>query len=609
MLHLNSQTGLPANTQTEPTLILAMQECLSFLQKRAGAKALDAGQPANVGIEFELDQQPGYQVDLDGKSLRFRGEQPVDILYAVYTFAEEILGFCFFEPGQDRVPATEEIQLTEGELISRRTPLLRNRGLIQEFPPSQESFVIADWMARNRLNYLLTWMKYYDQFSPEMKEYYRVRGIEVESGHHNFEYFIPLEKYHKEHPEYFAELNGQRVRPEEGDGTLFLSKQLCVTNPGLREEFARNMIAYAKAHPELSTISLIPNDGFGWCECEQCSTFYDKNSRGELFSVSEHVYPAQDIYHDFAQDIAARVHKELPNLTISLAAYVNYIHPSKNLRLTEGMAVHVAPYWRCINHELHDPECPINRRYWEALKEWSASKQGGTFNIYEYYMGVNFYLSLPMVHHRAVFRELRALHEIGADGILTQFHLPHWTAYGLNYYSMAKAAWGEDQETAVNRAFQGIFGEDANEADELYELLHDICRSLGPCHIPIPRSFLLRLEPHCLEEVSNAAIALAEKQPNDPFRRNLVLWMEYIISFKSLFDRYQAGEDVRPGLQHLIEWTELHASHNIALASKLKTYFGAWSKAIEEGKTWYHFNIGWEDEYVKRYDQLLNEDW
>jgi len=605
-LILTKTTTLRQSRFKDPTLDLAMRELISFLRQSPGVKVSPRG---DVQIEFVLEDRNGYTVIARDDTLRFAAPSPVHILYAVYTFAEERLGFCFFEPGRDRCRRQEQVLLEDGAVISERVPLMKNRGLIQEYPPDQSNYRLADWMARNRLNYLLTWMTYYDMFTDDLKRYYRTRGITVESGHHSFYYYIPMSRYYRDHPEYFAIIHGQRVKPEPGDRDLLMGKQLCVTDPGLRAEFARNMVAYARAHPELQVLTIVPNDGFGWCECERCSRFYDKSKRGELYCVSEHVYKAQDLYHDFVKDVAGRVRRELPDLTITLMAYVNYVEPAEGFELTPGLAVHVAPYWRCINHAIHDPACPINRRYMRSLAKWGQVKKGGLFNVYEYYMGVNFYLSLPMVHHQVVFDELRALSDIGADGILTQYHLPHWTAYGLNFYMMAKAAYGEDA-SAVDKCLRDLFGPDADQARAFYDALRGLVLSAGPCHIPIPRPLFLRTRLDQYERMRTMAGALLEKGPDDPFRQNLVVWMDYLIRFKTLFDRYMAGRDVREDISNLWQWAEEHAQHDVCVLPRLKLYLDKLTELIETGRPWYHYGIDWEDEYVKRYDNLLNTtDW
>ena len=115
------------------------------------------------------------------------------------------------------------------------------------------------------------------------------------TGHHNFNYWIPGKIYTNAHPDFFAEINGKRINPSIKDDELLLSEQLCTTNPELRSEIVRRMVEYCDKHSEVKTISLVPNDGFGWCECENCSKFYDKNKKGDFYSISSHVYKANKI--------------------------------------------------------------------------------------------------------------------------------------------------------------------------------------------------------------------------------------------------------------------------------------------------------------------------
>ena len=589
----------------DKTLDLAASELAAFLQQSPGTSI---SEDEGIQIEFIIRDVPGYSVSVQGERLIFTAPDPVRILYAVYTLAEEHLGFCFFEPGSDRVRPKDRVVFEDGIVISQRVPLMKNRGLIQEYPCDESNYRLASWMARNRLNYLVTWMKYYDQFSPEMKDYYRIRGIKIESGHHNFDYYIPIKKYGDSHPEYFAIRDGKRVTYEKTDEDLFLSKQLCVTNPDLRAQLSANMVDYAKEHPELDIIALTPNDGFGWCECENCSTFYDKDDRGERYCISEHVYKANRIYHDLIQDISKRIWKERPDLNVSFSAYINYLEPAEGFKLGKGLIVHVATYWRCINHKIDDPACPINRRYLQSLVKWGKVKQGGVFNIYEYYMGVNFYLSLPMIHHEVIFDELRALSKIGVDSITTQYHLTHWTAYGLNFYMMAKAAYGEDP-SVVEKCMSDLFGDDAEDAGEFYRAVRTVVLSAGPCHVPIPRPLLNRTSLDQYEHLRDMAQGLLDKNPDDRFRRNIVVWMDYIIRFKTLFDRYMRGEDVREGILEFEKWAEEQGEHDVCVTSRLKMYLPKWIEKIERGEPWFHFNIDWEDPYVERYDQMLNTDW
>ncbi len=577
--------------QTEPTRLLAERELERYdLQAELH---LESGLPS-----FELRRVAGKTV--------IAAPDAQEMLYGVYDFAERFCGWSFFEPGRDAFDAARVKSLPEnGVLYPARKPLLKRRGLIQQCPFDDETPVIFDWMAKNKLNYLLAQMKFYDDLSPAYKQLARERGITIESGHHNFNYWIPGRKYNASHPEFFAEINGKRIESSDGKDTLFLSEQLCTTNPALRAEIVANMVRYCEEHPELHTISLIPNDGFGWCECSECSKFYDKEHKGEFYSLSEHVYKANAIYHDMVREVAARLQKVRPDIQLTFTAYVNYCSPSPDLRLTPNLAVHFAPYWRCINHTIDAPECPVNSHYAEDIRNWCRIKAGGEVNIYEYYMGVHFYLSLPMIHFHEMFHEMEWYARVGVDGIMTQFLLCHWTAYGMNYALMARAARGEEREAALETLFSERFGADAEEGKAFYRQLKKLMTDFNGCHIPYPYSLFSRTTAEQYQAIHASAKALATRKPEDRFRRELVIWTEYFIRFKKLFDEARAQTLTETELDAFLDWIHSFRDMRVFAHSRFDRYFSALRQSIRQGTEWFHFNIDWEDEYIRRQEKTI----
>lgn len=596
------------------TLQLAAGELTAFAKRSAGVVLCDSAEAPQGRVVFVLEpaSQAAYRVEAADGELRFVGATAVDVLYAVYDFAECWLGLSFFEPGVDRFSPPAARHWPAGVIVGPAQPVLENRGFIQEFPPNDQSFVLADWMARNRMNYLLTWMKHYDQFSDALKAYFRDRGIRIEAGHHNFDYYLPMSRYYAEHPDYFAVIDGQRVRPEAGDHALLLSKQICATHPQVRQVLAERMAEYAVLHPEVDILSLVPNDGFGWCECDCCSAFYDKTRRGDWFSVSAHVYPAQKLYHDLVQDVAARLEKIRPGLGLSFVAYVNYVEPAEGFELRENMSVHLALYWRCINHRIDDPACPINQRYLRAIDAWRTAKRGGTVNIYEYYMGVNFYISLPMIHHRQVFGEVRALAERGMDGVLTQFHLTHWAAYGLNYHLFAKAAWGEDENTSVDRVFTALFGAAKPQAEALYAALRAIqlagAAEGDRCLVPVPRLLLGAAPRSLFEAVLQRADDLVAARPDDRFALALRAWAAYLDRLKEAFDLNAAGQSAASRLEAIVADVQgPDRAHAYAEGSKVARLLAGWIETDRAGQRFCHFGLAWEDAYILGYEKTLGD--
>lgn len=560
----------------------------------------------SLEAELVIDQSlPAFELRRVCKKTVIAAPDSLELLYGIYDYAERFCGWSFFEPGRDNFDASRIKKLPENGIIFKaQKPLLKRRGFIQEFPFDEETPDLLDWMAKNKLNYLLTWMKYYDDLSDELKQAALDRGIAIESGHHNFDYWIPGKKYGATNPEFFAEIGGKRISPS-GNSELLLSEQLCTTNPALRAEIVRRMVEYCDAHPEIKTISLIPNDGFGWCECENCSKFYDKNSKGDFYSVSAHVYRANDIYHDMIKEISARLHEQRPDIRLTFCAYVNYCAPSENFFLPPGLAVHMAPYWRCINHAMDDSACETNTRYLEDIRKWCAVKQGGEVNIYEYFMGVNFYLSLPMIHWEKMFREMQVYNKLGVDGILTQFHVTHWTAYGMNYRLMAQAARNEDPAVCIRRMLEELFGSDAEEAEKLYRKMEKMMHEMGKCHIPYPRSLFRRTHKEDFAELHSLSLTLAEKAPENRFRKELTIWTEYLLRFKELADKLMVCQATEEEVDKFLEWIHQYRDTRVFVHSKFDSYFAVIKEVIRSGKPWIHFNIDWEDRYVLEHDTSL----
>ena len=379
---------------------------------------------------------------------------------------------------------------------------------------------------------------------------------------------------------------------------------LCTTNPELRSEIVRNMLDYCEKHPEVKVISLVPNDGFGWCECKECSKFYDKSDKGDFYSVSEHVYKANRIYHDLVKEVAARLHEKRPDIQLTFCAYVNYCEPAPGFRLTPGLAVHFAPYWRCINHLVDDPECYYNSNYAKDIMEWEAVKDGGEINIYEYYMGVNFYLSLPMVHFRELFHEMGWYEEHHVDGILTQFHIPHWSVYGLNYALMAKAARGESPQDAIPILFRSLFGNDGEAYLDFYWNVKEMLLHIGKCHIPHPYSLFRRTTLSQFKEIHRQAGELAARDPSNRLGREILVWTEYLVRFKSLFDDYHAGVLTEEMLDEFLAWIHSFRTTRVFVHERFDMYFQALRSCLRTGKPWVHFNIDWEDGYVIRETEM-----
>jgi|GEM_PF-165706 len=108
----------------------------------------------------------------------------------------------------------------------------------------------------------------------EWKERNRVaRGLTINSGH---AYGGIIQRNLAElqaHPEYMAEINGVRVAPSSGNA------KFCLSNAGLRQLIIDDAVAQFTANPALSSVSIRPSDGGGWCQCSVCAAYGSISTR------------------------------------------------------------------------------------------------------------------------------------------------------------------------------------------------------------------------------------------------------------------------------------------------------------------------------------------
>ncbi len=573
--------------RSSDTLKLAKTEFLRLCGKTAGF-VIDPALPS-----FETSR-------VDGKWL-FRAPNEVELLYAVYDCAERFFGYDFFEPGTEEFdPAEVKSVPDNGVLVASRTPVVRHCGFIQEFPFDEtDTPQLFDFMAKNKLNYLLVWMKYYDELPEYLKEYAAVRGIIIESGHHNFEYLIPQEKYGKSHPEYFA-IRGKDADIKALPGVTHASRQLCTTEPGLRKEIARQLLDYCEKNPELSRVGLNPNDGFGWCECPRCSKYYlpDDNRKFRSSTKPGYFY-AENAYDEFIGAVAEELHQHKPEIALNFFAYVNYASPAKGFKLTPGIAVQHANYWRCVKHDIFDNSCPTNRGFFNDISAWSRAKAGGEFMIYEYYMGINFYMSLPLFFWKRMFDEFACYKNLAVDGVLTQFQMGHWSVYGSNYRFMAAAARGEEFASAISRFYQRRFGKYAAEAENFFNAASAVMESFEDCHIPTPASLFCRITLAQLEALLPSARKLARKLPGIRPAADLEIWISYLIRFKKLYDKEIDRTITAAEMKRFLAWIKRNRSRRVVAAPALR-YLGMWLEDIQNGNPCRFFDVDWVAEFRRR---------
>lgn len=208
-----------------PVADFAGEQLFSYLER------LFPGTGSGTRLRFIFTNCPKNELRFDGYEIRITEDSiiiasliPRGILYGVYEFLR-LLGcrFLFPRPDLERVPVLDKFDLAEQVIV--KNPKLEYRGLalyqvIRETIP--EAIHIIDWMAKNNYNLLLTsihrtdhspsqgnailWNETSEYLYPEIVK----RGLAIDMSEHSTDEFFPRNELFREHPEWFALINGER---------------------------------------------------------------------------------------------------------------------------------------------------------------------------------------------------------------------------------------------------------------------------------------------------------------------------------------------------------------------------------------------------------------
>lgn len=131
-------------------------------------------------------------------------------------------------------------------------------------------------------------------------------------GGHTWERAIPPEIFWESHPEYFALINGQRLRPVSG------TAQYCLSNPDVQELIYQDCAAWLNKGYAL--VDLGQPDGFRECQCEECKNLYGPSS-----NWSEKIW----LFH---RQVAERLQASHPGREVNLMSYILTAQPPRSFQ-------------------------------------------------------------------------------------------------------------------------------------------------------------------------------------------------------------------------------------------------------------------------------------
>ncbi|WP_343701417.1 DUF4838 domain-containing protein [Chitinophaga sp.] len=253
-----------------------------YIEKMSGCRlpvvtALAPGQKGVFIRETGGLLYDGYRINTrpDG-SLHIEGGKSRGCIYGAVQLLDKYFGCRLYSPRYKVIPASKTLRLPDVHEADSSVNNLRIVFTMNEFSKDED---------------LLDWHRTTNRFPPFADDYYC----------HTFTHrLVPPDVFYASHPEYFAEIGGQRIRD-----------QLCMSNPDVVQEVIKQLKKDIPLQPDRLYWSVSQADGPLYCQCALCKK-----------AIEEEKSVAGPIIR-FVNQVAA----EFPDKIISTLAYYYSLVP------------------------------------------------------------------------------------------------------------------------------------------------------------------------------------------------------------------------------------------------------------------------------------------
>jgi hypothetical protein len=345
---------------------------------------------------------------------------------AVVTFLEDHCGVRWFLPG------------TDGEWVPKRgtigVPRDLDRTVMPVFAYSQGRYLYGVGTPASFANNFRTAIR--------MRSY----------GGHSYYSWLPAEKYFKDHPEYFALINGKRTP----DGN-----HLCSSNPEVRDILIRGIRNEFDAGYDW--VQLGQEDNYSRCQCPNCEAldsyrdqpppdWYEMYDQEGFEQLGKHRCERLLLLHKAVADACRESH---PNKTVHLLVYRQTLLPSEK--------------FDSFGPNVVGEMCNINA---EALLPWKGKVRAFTSYLYWFDTTLGLGMGLHTTPRQAAAR-IRYLHDWNFVGIY-QIPEANWGLQGPVYWTIARTMGNPDLDPGklVEEYCRGVFEDAAPGMQQFFQLLY-----------------------------------------------------------------------------------------------------------------------------------------
>jgi len=269
-----------------------------------------------------------------------------------------------------------------------------------------------------------------DDYNAWMKHNRQLGAFQTDCGH-AWERYVPAREF-KDHPDWFGLVKGER-KP----------MQLCTSNPEVERRVIEGVLATFRKQPQANMVSVDPNDGAGYCECERCAA---------LGSVSDRAFL-------LASNVARAVRKEFPDKWVGLYAYAFHCEPPRT-PFAPGVYVQVTTGFRYTKLSFDEQVTAFR-------------KLGARLGVYDYFSVLPWDWDMPGKAKGSRVYELadslRHYRDLGLSTYDAESSC-NWGPNGLGYWVASQLMWAPDGDAKalVSDFCERAFGKAAEPMRRLY---------------------------------------------------------------------------------------------------------------------------------------------
>ncbi len=385
------------------------------------------------GLRVQTFGGEEFIIRQEGDNILIAGGEPRGTLYGVIGLLDT-LGCRWYTREVVKIPKRATVYFPDGDI--RQKPAFEYR------ESWYKEAYDAKWAMHNRLNPSIVPVP--DSLGGSYITYPFV---------HTFYRLVPPEKYFKKHPEYFSLVDGKRKGHEA---------QLCLTNPDVVKIATQTVFRWIKEHPRATVFTVDQNDGYGYCECEQCK------------KVDEAEGSHSGTLIRFVNQIADSVAKVYPHIKLQTLAYVYTEAPPKHLRPADNVTIRMCHYNYCSAHAMM--QCSSHKPFIERLEAWK--KIAKRITIWDYFTDYARYL-LPYPNFERVVNDVRFYADNSCIGLFAQgSNVPDdgGGEFGeLRAWVFARLMWNPNRDgwKLVNEFIDNVYGPSAPFIHEYIAMLQE----------------------------------------------------------------------------------------------------------------------------------------